>query len=334
MKIFITGIAGFLGSYLAEALIQLGHQVSGCDNLMGGYVDNVPEEAEFMQMDCRYLNAMKKCLVNVDVLVRAACAAYEGLSVFSPHLITQNTSQISATVFSAAVHDNVKRVVFCSSMARYGEQSRVPFTEEMVPKPRDPYGIAKLAAENLLISLSETFNFQYVIVVPHNIIGPRQKYDDPFRNVASIMINRMLQGKQPLIYGDGEQKRCFSFIQDTLGPLVNLVLSDEIHNEIINIGPDEEFVTINHLAKVIAQQLDFKLDPIYLPARPREVKLAACSADKARNLLNYRTKFTLDMGIAQMIGYIRTRGTRKFRYHLDVEITNAMTPKSWTERLF
>jgi len=334
MKVFITGIAGFLGSYLAEGLIQLGHRVSGCDNLIGGYVDNVPEEAEFMQIDCKYLNAMKKALENVDVLVHTACAAYEGLSVFSPHLITQNTSQISATVFSAAVHNNIKRVVFCSSMARYGEQARVPFTEDMVPKPRDPYGIAKLAAENLLISLSETFGFQYVIVIPHNIIGPRQKYDDPFRNVASIMINRMLQGKQPLIYGDGEQKRCFSFIEDTLGPLVSLVLSDTIHNEIVNIGPDEEFITINELARVIAKQLEFKLDPIYLPERPREVKLATCSANKARKLLGYQTKFTLEDGISEMIKYIRTRGTKKFRYHLDIEITNALTPKSWIKRMF
>jgi len=134
-------------------------------------------------------------------------------------VITKNTYGIATSVLSSAISNKVKRFVFCSSMARYGTQESLPFREEMIPKPQDPYGIAKLASELTVRNLCETHNMEYVIAVPHNIIGPRQKYDDPYRNVASIMINLMLQNRQPVIYGDGEQQRCFSFIEDVVNPL-------------------------------------------------------------------------------------------------------------------
>lgn len=175
---------------------------------------------------------------------------------------------------------------------------------------------------------------ELVVAVPHNIIGPRQKYDDPYRNVASIMINLMLQGRQPIIYGDGTQKRCFSFVQDDIDCLKKLAFQDNVVGETINIGPDEEFVTINELAETIADLLDFDLKPIYMPGRPQEVKLATCSADKARRLLGYNTQYTLRQGLSEMIDYIKQKGTKKFRYHLDVEIVNDKTPETWKNKLF
>ena len=332
-KIFITGIAGFLGSHLAEHLIKMGHEVSGCDNLIGGYIDNVPDEAEFHQVDCIYLNTMKNVLKNMDIVYHTACTAYEGLSVFAPHLVTQNTYQITATVATAAADNKVKRFVNCSSMARYGEQDKVPFTEDMIPKPQDPYGIAKIASENLLDILSKVHGMEVVHAIPHNIIGPRQKYDDPFRNVASIMVNLMLQGKQPIIYGDGEQKRCFSYIDDVLDSLIKLGFQDNVVGERINIGPDEEFITINYLAKTIAKLLHFDLKPIYVDPRPQEVKLATCSADKARKLLGYQTKTKLEDGLQQMIEYIKKKGTKRFRYNFTIEIVNEKTPKTWLNKM-
>jgi UDP-glucose 4-epimerase len=333
-KIFITGVAGFLGSHLADTMLKLGHHVSGCDNLLGGYLENVPEGVDFHQIDCNYLNTMNKLLDGVDIVYHTACTAYEGLSVFSPHLVCQNTFQITSTVASAAISQGVKRFVHCSSMARYGTQDRVPFTEDMTPRPQDPYGIAKLAAENLLQCLSHVHGMDVVIAVPHNIIGPRQKYDDPFRNVASIMINLMLQGRQPIIYGDGEQKRCFSFVQDDIDCLTKLAFLPDVVGEIINIGPDEEFVTINELAQTIADLVGFELKPVYVADRPQEVKLATCSADKVRRMLGYKTQYSLRQGLQEIIDYVRQRGVRKFRYHLDVEINNEKTPQTWKNKMF
>jgi len=218
-------------------------------------------------------------------------------------------------------------------MARYGT-NKVPFTEDMIPKPQDPYGIAKYASELLIKNLSDTHGVEYVIAVPHNIIGPRQKYDDPYRNVASIFINRMLQGEQPIIYGDGHQKRCFSFIQDCIQGLKKMAFEKHVASETINIGPDEEFITINELAEIVAVLLDFDLKPIYLPGRPQEVKLATCSSDKCRKLLGYKTQFSLNQGLNEMIDHIKAKGPKPFKYHLDLEIINKNTPKTWKDKLF
>lgn len=331
---FITGIAGFLGSHLADRLLQDGWKVIGCDNLIGGYLDNVPPAVNFYTHDCGDRESMVKIMDGVDVVFHCACTAYEGLSVFSPHLVVRNTYDITVSVLSAAIVNKVKRFVFCSSMARYGQQGRTPFTEDMVPKPQDPYGIAKLAAEQSIRNLCEVHGMEYVIAVPHNIIGPRQKYDDPYRNVASIMINLMLQKRQPIIYGDGEQQRCFSFIDDVVDPLYKLGVSDRVVGEIINIGPDEELVTINQMAQMIAQELNFSLDPIYVFERPCEVKSATCSAEKARTLLGYKTTVSLREGIRTMIAYIRKRNPKPFRYHLDLEIVSDITPQTWKNKLF
>jgi UDP-glucose 4-epimerase len=331
-RIFVTGAAGFLGSHLAEAMIKAGHDVIGCDNLVGGYQDNVPAGCEFHQADCTDIKAMRELTKGVDVVYHAAAYPYEGLSVFSPSIVNLSIYQATSTVLSAFVQNRGRRFVFLSSMARYGTNV-TPFTEDMAPRPQDPYALSKVASEDMVRLMARIFNFEYVIAVPHNIIGSRQKYDDPFRNVASIFINRMLQGKQPIIYGDGNQKRCFSFVQDCIDPLMKMLDHPEVVGEVINIGPDEEFVTINELAGTVADILHFKLEPIYFPERPQEVKEANCASDKARRLLGYKTGTTLRRGLEEMAEWIKTRGAKPFDYYLEVEIINELTPRSWKERL-
>jgi UDP-glucose 4-epimerase len=234
---------------------------------------------------------------------------------------------------TAAIRNGISKFVQCSSMARYGTQDITPFTEDMICKPQDPYGIAKYSAELLLENLAYVHNIDLVIAIPHNIIGRRQKYDDPYRNVASIMINLMLSGRQPIIYGDGRQTRCFSSIQDDVDCLVEFATNPNAIGEKFNIGPDEGELTINELAILIADVLNFKLDPIYMPGRPQEVKHATCSANKIRKFFNYSTKVSTRETIQDMVQYIQERGIRKFAYHLPVEIVSEKTPKTWSEKL-
>jgi UDP-glucose 4-epimerase len=333
MKILVTGIAGFLGSHVAERLIQQGHSVSGIDNLVGGYQDNVPKEAVFFDMDLLDYNKLEAVFNDQEIVIHTACTAYEGLSVFSPAYVSANTFQITLNALSWAIRSNAKKFVFLSSMARYGAQENLPFTEDMKPKPQDPYGISKYAAELAVKNLCETHNLDYTILVPHNIIGPRQKYDDPYRNVASIMINRMLQGKQPIIYGDGEQQRCFSFINDVVDPLVRSCFDSAASKKVINVGPDEESVTINQLAGILAELLSFKLEPIYFPDRPQEVKIATCSADLARNVLGYSTSTDLKTGLSELVNWIKLKGPKPFIYHLPLEIVSQHTPRTWVEKV-
>jgi UDP-glucose 4-epimerase len=332
-RIFISGVAGFLGSHLADAFLADGHEVVGNDSMIGGYLDNVPAGVEFHEVDCNDFYTLKRIMAGADIVYHCAATAYEGLSVFSPHLITQNIVGASTAMVSAAVAVGAKRFVMCSSMARYGTNP-VPFTEDMTPKPQDPYGIGKHAAELMLQNLAEVHGMEWVVAVPHNIIGPRQKYDDPYRNVASIFINMMLQGHQPYVYGDGTQMRCFSFVSDDIEPLKKMAFAPEVVGQVINIGPDDEFITINELAVTVARLLDFKLDARYTRGRPQEVTLANCSADKARRLLGFEAKVKLEQGLQEMIDWIKARGPRPFHYHLDLEIVTERTPDTWAKRLF
>lgn len=332
MKVFVSGVAGFLGSHLADAYTRSSDQVVGCDNMIGGDLQNLPEGIEFHEADCVDVNAMKEMLAGVAIVYHCAAIATEGLSVFSPTIIAKHVYENTAGILAAAASRGVKRFVYCSSMARYGSQ-KAPFHEDQAPMPDDPYGIAKFAGELLVANVCATHGMEYVIAVPHNIIGPRQKYDDPYRNVASIMINRMLQGKQPIIYGDGEQVRCFSFVQDCVDPLLKMGTQPGLSGEVINIGPDEGAVTINQLAKIIAKLLSFDLHPIYVASRPQEVRDARCSADKARRLLGYRTKVSLEDGLRSMINWIREHGPKPFEYHLPIEIDSPLVPATWRDRL-
>ena len=149
----------------------------------------------------------------------------------------------------------------------------------------------------------------------------------------SIMLNRMLQGKQPIIYGDGEQQRCFSYIDDCLYCLNALAFQDNVAGEVINIGPDEEPITINELAEACANETGINLDPIHHKDRPKEVKLAVCSSDKARDLLGYNTATNMRQSVKKTAEYIRIRGTKKFQYHLPLEIINDKTPDTWKKKL-
>ena len=331
MKIYITGIAGFLGSHLAKRLKTLGHEVSGNDNLILGELENLPKNTKIDQTDCCNYEEMVKNLKGYDVVYHCAATAHEGLSVFSPNFITKNIYQASVSVITASIVNNVKKFIFCSSMARYGNQ-KTPFNETMIAKPEDPYGIAKVASEETLKLLSEVHGLNYNIAVPHNIVGPNQKYDDPFRNVMSIFINRNLQGQPSIIYGDGMQQRCFSYIDDVIFCLEKLALDNNINREIINIGPDEETTTVLELSKLVANETGFNGNPIFVKDRPKEVKYASCSSDKARKLLGYKTKTSLKDSIKLTADYIRERGIRKFNYNLPLEIDSEITPETWKHK--
>ena len=333
MQIFITGVAGFLGSNLADYYIKKGFKVSGCDNLVGGDLENIDPKVNFFKADCEDLDKMKEITKNIDVVIHAAAYAHEGLSVVSPNIICSNIVSGSTGIFSAAIQNKVKRIVFCSSMARYGN-IKPPFLEEDIPNPVDPYGISKLAAEKILINLCNTYGVEYNIAVPHNIIGIKQKYDDPFRNVASIMINLMLQDRQPIIYGDGEQKRSFSDVDDCIYCIDKLATDPNIKSQLVNIGPDDNFISINELFKKISNQLQFNQEPVHYSDRINEVKIANCSADKAKKILGYKKKVSLDESLAKMIGYIKLKGKKKFKYSYELEIKNDQTPKTWLEKKF
>lgn len=333
MRIWITGIAGFLGSHLADALLADGHIVDGNDNLICGNPKNVPSKLSYTYTDCRNLDALKSFMAQFkpDVVVHCAATAHEGLSSFSPSFITRNIYEASVSTFSAAIASGVKRIVYMSSMSRYGrgyKYCQPPFDEEMPTAPVDPYGIAKVASEETLRVLCETHGVKWSVAVPHNIIGVRQRSIDPYRNVAAIMINRCKLGKSPIIYGDGEQKRCFSPVSDCIPSLIKMI-SGVADGEIVNIGPDYGEITVLKLARMIMDLTDCDLPLIHMPKRPNEVRDAFCSSDKARDLLDYKPKQKLIDCLKEMVEFI---SPSEFIYDFPIEIENGC-PETWAKRL-
>lgn len=295
---------------------------------------NVPAGVRWERADCCAAGTYEHLLENVDVVYHCAAAPYEGLSVFSPRVVFANTLQSTVGLLAASINAGVRRFVFCSSMSRYGHQ-RAPFTEDMDPAAADPYAIAKVASEQAVRNLCGLHGVEWVIAVPHNIYGPGQRYWDPYRNVAGIMINRCLLGKPPVVYGDGQQRRCLSFIDDVTGPLLKLATED-VSGEVINVGPDgDDWVEIGTLAEMIIRLTGSDLEPEFFPARPGEVFEAHCSADKARRLLGYEPAWSLEDGLVKYANWVREKGPRPFEYHLPVEISRSPlpVPRTWSEKL-
>ena len=164
MKVFISGVAGFLGSHLADAYTHSGDEVVGCDNMIGGDLHNLPEGIDFTEADCGDVEAMKPLLENVDLVFHCGAIATEGLSVFSPAIIARHVYENTAGLLAASASKRVKRFVYCSSMACYGK-GKPPFSEDQPAAPVDPYGIAKYAGELLVKNVAETHGMEYVIAV-------------------------------------------------------------------------------------------------------------------------------------------------------------------------
>ena len=333
MKVFITGISGLLGSTMARFLINQGHEVVGIDNMIGGVEGNVPELATYIKGDILNVEHLKEDMKGCEIVFHTAALPYEGLSVFSP-MVTA-TSIVSGTIATAAaaIHNKVRLFINCSSMARYGNQTP-PFTEDMTPAPIDPYGLAKVNAEQHLKILSDLHGLHYLTVVPHNVIGTGQRYFDPFRNVVGIMINRCLQHKPIIVYGDGEQKRSFSNVLDCIRAIYIIMESTrtDLCSQVYNIGPDDNEISIKDLAYKVGHHCEVYPNLQHFPDRPAEVKNAFCSSQKVRDEWNYNATISVDQTLKEMVDWIRPQ-VKDFEYHLPLEFITDKTPKTWTDRL-
>ena len=332
-KVVITGISGLLGSTYARYLITKGgYEVVGIDYMIGGVEGNVPEKAEYIRGDIQDTALLTEVCKDADCVFHTAALPYEGLSVFSPAITTNSIVSGTVSVASACLANDVRLLINCSSMARYGDQIP-PFTEDMLRKPVDPYGLAKAQAEEHLELLNEIHGLNFVTVVPHNVIGKGQRYYDPFRNVVGIMINRVLQGKPIVVYGDGEQKRSFSNVYDCIEAVFKIMTSNrDIAKQVYNIGPDDNEISIKQLAYKVGHFCEKYPNLQHFPDRPREVKNAFCSSDKIRQEFNYNAAITVDQTLKDMISWIKPQ-VRDFEYHLPLEFTTDETPKTWTDKL-
>ena len=339
-KILCTGAAGFVGSHLADALIAQGHNVHIVDDLSGGFRRNLNKKAKFKQIDLRRIGDIDYLIKKekFDIIHHLACHPYEGLSQFCPNDVATTTFNASLNVFRAAARHGCSKIIFYSSMARFGHSDyNPPFYEDKHPRaPVDVYGAAKCAAEVCLEALCDIAKIPYTILVPHNVAGPRQNMADPYRNVLAIWINRIRKDLPPLVYGEGTQRRAFSHIDDIIPCCVKASEPGIADGEIINIG-SARYVTILEAARLTLALMEktgrTRLSPQFVPERPREVKEAYCSIEKSQRLLGFQDKKTLADIINDMISYSYLLGEAKEpRYLPSVEIEKGC-PEVWLKKL-
>jgi len=298
MKILITGIAGLLGSRLADWILNnTKHDVIGIDDLSGGYEDNVHSSVVLYKRnlavhDINDIFVMHK----PDVVYHFAAYAAEGLSPFIRKFNYQNNVVSTANIINECIKHNIDRLVFTSSMAVYGH-GNPPFDETDTLCPIDPYGVAKYACEMDIKIAGEQHGLDWCIIRPHNVYGIKQNIWDKYRNVLGIWMYQYMNSEKMTIFGDGKQTRAFSFVDDCLEPMWKTGIQENCSKEIINLG-GTKFYTINEANETLIQVIGDG-EKIYLEDR-HEVRDAHPTWNKSIKLMGYKDKTSLYEGLKQM----------------------------------
>jgi UDP-glucose 4-epimerase len=323
----VTGGAGFIGSHVADELLARGHKVVVLDDLSGGFEDNVPRGAVFVKgsiLDVELIDRLFDRHHFTHVYHLAAYAA-EGLSHFIKRFNYNNNLIGSVNLINASVNYGVRCFVFTSSIAVYGA-GQSPMSEDMAPMPEDSYGIAKLAVERELKVTHEMFGLDYVIFRPHNVYGERQNIGDRYRNVVGIFMNQLMKGEAMTIFGDGEQQRAFTHINDVAPLIADSVEFPAARNQVFNVGADIPH-TVNHLAQIVADAMSKECNVIHLDPR-NEVKIAFSDHSCAESVFGTRGKVSLEEGIQSMATWVKNHGSRESNIFEDIEIPRNLPP-SW-----
>lgn len=325
-KVLVTGGAGFIGSHLVDRLVKEGHEVFVIDDLSGSFYTQI-DKVKYNFIDCRKSIDVESwfCVNSPDVVFHLAANAAENKAQFSPIDITSRNYSAFINTLTPFIKYSGKRFVFTSSIAVYGAL-QTPFKETDKPEPEDLYGITKLAAEQTLKVMSKVHGFEYVIARPHNVYGPRQNMTDPYRNVVTIWMNALLRGEPYYIYGDGEQRRCFSYIDDVIDSLY-LCGFEPVSGKTFNIGADKDY-SLNDLSKALQEVTDIQIKPEYLGDRPQEVKEAISDHSEAKKHLRYQDKTSLTEGIRKTWEWAKTQGPQEPKF-TDFELDSPLIPKNW-----
>jgi UDP-glucose 4-epimerase len=299
MNVLITGVAGLLGSNLADHLISKKINVIGIDDFSGGYVENVNPNVDLHKLnlvtDVDKLNDIFS-KNKVDYVFHLAAYAAEGLSPFIRNYNYHNNLISTTNIVNCCINHEIKRLVFTSTMAVYGS-NKTPFDESYVPNPVDPYGIAKYACEMDIRVAGDQHGLDWCIIRPHNVYGKKQNIWDKYRNVLGIWMNLHLNGKPLSIYGDGEQTRAFSYIDDSIEPLWNAAILPQASKQIINLGGIYE-TSINQACDTLIKVMGGGTK-VYLEKR-HEVKHAYSTYQKSIDILNFKHKTNLEEGLKDM----------------------------------
>ena len=306
-RYLITGIAGFIGSSLAHALVDQGHAVHGVDNLSTGNLENladIREKISFQEMDIQDVHGMKEACQGVEIILHQAALASVPRSVKDP--LTSHESNINGTLNTliAARDAGVRRIVYAASSSAYGDQPTQPKHEEMQPMPLSPYAVQKLTCEYYIQSFYRAYGLEGVCLRYFNIFGPRQAADSPYSGVIAQFTYKMMAGQTPTIFGDGLTSRDFTYIDNAVSAnlLASVAPSEVATGQVFNIGTGNSH-TLNEVYDTIAGQLGFRERPIYGPSRAGDIQHSLAKIDKARKNIGYEPKAHFHEGLRKTVAW-------------------------------
>lgn len=328
MKVLVTGGAGFIGSHVAEQCLGLGFDVVATDDLSGGFRANVPAAARWVEGDLKdpvFVERLWSEFGPFEYVYHLAAYAAEGLSHFVRRYNYQTNVVASVNLINAAINYHTRTFVFASSIAVYG-RGQTPMSEELTPRPEDPYGISKYAVELDLQAAHELFGLDYVIFRPHNVYGERQNIADRYRNVIGIFMNQMLLGKPMSVFGDGHQTRAFSHVDDVAPLIARSPLVPGAINQVFNVGADTPY-TILELTGAVASAFGVAARVEHLPPR-NEVVHAFSDHAKAHRVFTPPPAVELVEGIRRMAAWVQTQGAQSPVAFGEIEVEKNL-PTSW-----
>jgi nucleoside-diphosphate-sugar epimerase len=306
-KYLITGGAGFIGSHLAGALLRRGQDVVVLDNLSTGKMGNLRDSLDrlrFVQASVTDLDSVRECCRGVEVVFHQAALASVPRSVADP--AASNDANVTGTlnVLMAARDEKVRRVIYAASSSVYGDTEELPKHEGMTPRPQSPYAVSKHVGELYAAVFSRVYGLSTVSLRYFNVFGPRQDPHGQYAAVIPLFISHLLRGKAPTIYGDGEQSRDFTHIQNVVAANLAAAEAKDLKGEVINIACGAR-ITVNALFRSLRDLIGGKVDPVYVPARTGDVRHSLADVSRATRLLGYRTVVDLARGLRETVEWYR-----------------------------
>ncbi len=303
--ILVTGGAGFIGSHLVDRLLKEGFKVRVVDDLSTGEKKNLARHQnnksfQFIEGDIQNFDLLKKIVKGVDAVFHEAALVSVTRSIENPLLSNEVNVTGTVNLLKACIDANVKRFVFASSCAVYGDSQTLPNHENLIPMPLSPYAVSKVAAENYLKVFHDVYGLETVSLRYFNVYGPRQKYG-PYSGVISIFINRLIENKAPIIYGDGEQTRDFVNVKDVVEANMLALSKPNAAGEVFNISTGEA-ATINTVLKTIQKIMGKTFpEPVYKEPRSGDIKHSYADISKAKKSIGYEPRVKLAEGLNELV---------------------------------
>ena len=304
MRYLVTGGAGFIGSHVVDTLVRSGRTVRVVDNLSTGHRDNLSQHSssavEFIEADLADAAVATSAVKGVDYVIHIAAIPSVPRSVKDP--VTSHRANVDATILllNAARQVGVKRVVFASSSSVYGNSPTLPKHEEMPPHPLSPYALQKLMGEQYMRLFFELYGLETVSLRFFNVFGPRQDPGSPYSGVISLFTAALSEGRQPTVYGDGEQTRDFTYVSDVATGVISAATASSVAGRAINLAPGGR-VSLNRLFRTLRELIGADVEPMYDAPREGDVRDSQADNTLARDLLGFDAKVTLDEGLRRTV---------------------------------